>query len=85
MAYGTPVTGEGVSVWALSVEDTTAPAYEGGYVSLSFASPPFGHPPADLAGAEALFQKIVTLIEGHADLQITNAQRDYPSTQFVTP
>lgn len=76
MAYGTPSSNPSSSVWSLVITDSTTGA------ALGLTTGPLGDFP--LADFEALAQKAVTALDGHADITIT-ASRTYLTSQDVTP
>lgn len=80
MAYGTPDGVPSSSSWQITVRDTSASPEP---VTLAFTG--VHNPELDLGDTEALFQKVVTVLDGHGDLQVTTARRVYPTSQDVTP
>jgi hypothetical protein len=82
MTYQTPVNEPNSSVWAMTVRDTSGPGPY--YPQFDWVSDN-GLGEFAIEDAETLFQKIVTVLDGHADLEIVSAGRRYPTAQDVTP
>lgn len=82
MAYGTPTSSPGSSVWYLTVSDSTVVSEE--LVAIQFTSDRYIGPGEHLADAEGIFQKIITALASDSDL-VVHGMRTHPTSQVVTP
>lgn len=80
MTYGTPQDNQGHAQWYLAVKDPN-----NGDFPITFVADQPDSTMVTKAQAEALFQKIITVLDADTDLVVESASRVYATNQNVTP